>query len=123
MKRYTNMKRVLLGLLLFSSIPVYAVSSFTADSKVVSEFLKGDHNAWKTLRGPLDSINIVERNERPDGAVVYLIQVKTKQVDSSVKGQPADAPGCTGIFKLTATWNFTVLKKTAVEQINVACED
>lgn len=102
------------------------MSPFTADSKVITEILKGTSPIWKSLHGPIESIKITERKDKNDksGSLeqTFKIEVKTSRVDASLKTNPPDFPACTGLYEVKAQWNFMDLKDVQIREISLKCE-
>lgn len=99
------------------------MSPFTGESIVIREILKGEHNIWKSLSGPIDSIRVLERKAKTKGPNDYWrIEIKTKRLDSSIKDNPPDFPACTGIYEVNATWDLMSLTGVQIKELSVKCE-
>ena len=105
------------------------MSPFTGTSTIIREFLDGKHDVWKSISGPIGSIEILERKssdsekKTPARTEHIKIQVKTLRIDSSIATNPPDFPACVGIFDVEVKWDFMALKDMTVKKISVTCDD
>jgi hypothetical protein len=104
------------------------MTPFTGDSVVLKMFFDGPNDVWKSLSGPIESIEILEKKDldhTKDGKSknMWKLQIKTARMENSIKTNPPDFPACTAVFELTMDWDFLELKRMDIKKVNVKCEE
>jgi hypothetical protein len=118
---------ILISVVFFLSQGGFAMTPFTGDSVVLREFLEGKHEVWKTLSGPIGSIEIVSKTDpvhmsgSPSHRQNFKIQVKTLRMNSSIPSAPPDFPACLAVFDVDTEWDFMVIKKMTVKKTSLDC--
>ena len=120
MQDHWPMNFLLLSAFLFSP-EGFAMSPFTADSRVLSELLKSGSNLWKSLHGPIQSIQVIGRKNIAQGHDLLKVEVRTAKVDSSAGGPPS-TPACIAVYEAAVEWDFTVFKKMTVKELSLKCD-
>jgi len=90
------------------------MSPFTADTKILHEVFSNNSELWKSLSGPIASIELLDRNsEKGSEALLvqsFVLKIKTYKPETTTVSEIKR-------FAVSTRWDFMSLEKVTIEEI------